>query len=269
MLHQDGLPELACCLITRDLCSALHYLHSQVFKMLCYRHLQFHFPGSGPSFPSVFPYSHIWHWSCCIIGSQVKFWYSLGNEIPNLPGTALHCTPLVRAGPTYTTSLSMGWLATSPGLLLKYCSKTYLATMKPVTSTALQWPFAKWPTALCHSARCLPLWCSWRSCEVLPPSLWMLQPWEILLHLRSSLNYQVNNKCTVHCPIVHPSSYLSKGSQATQQIPVWVTVLDLAATQCWAETQYITQGSSLPNSMIWSPFVLSLSLTPGPLPLSC
>ena len=72
MLHQDGLPELACCLITRDLCSALHYLHSQVFKMLCNQHLQFHFPGSGPSFPSVFPYSHIWHWSCCIIGSQVK-----------------------------------------------------------------------------------------------------------------------------------------------------------------------------------------------------
>ena len=64
-------------------------------------------------------------------------------------------------------------------------------------------------------------------------------------------------------------SYLSQGSQATQQIPVWVTVLDLAATQCWAETRYITQGSSLPNSMIWSPFVLSLSLTPGPLPLSC
>jgi len=26
---QDGLPELACCLITRDICSALHYLHSQ------------------------------------------------------------------------------------------------------------------------------------------------------------------------------------------------------------------------------------------------
>lgn len=25
----DGLPEAACCLVTRDLCSALHYLHSQ------------------------------------------------------------------------------------------------------------------------------------------------------------------------------------------------------------------------------------------------
>ena len=64
-------------------------------------------------------------------------------------------------------------------------------------------------------------------------------------------------------------TYLSQGSQATQQILVWVTVLDLAATQCWAETRYITQGSSLPNSMTWLPFVLSLSLTPGPLPLSC
>ena len=76
---QDGLPELACCLITRDLCSALHYLHSQVSKSpeiiwFCIPLTSsiHHSSGCCSSFSSSFPYSHLWHRSCSSWGSQVE-----------------------------------------------------------------------------------------------------------------------------------------------------------------------------------------------------
>ena len=152
------MPELACCLITRDLCSALHYLHSQVsysprLRLFCIL-LTFRVLFTAQSELPIFSSQTLEPRFLGVSGKTLHGGQVFENDIQ---GTALHCTRLVRADQTCTTFPFTELLGTSPGWLLKYCNRTSLATTKPVTSTAWRSPCVRWQTASCHSVKCRPL----------------------------------------------------------------------------------------------------------------